>query len=95
MPRSLDEATSDYETVRAEPVQTIDTMLRWERIKLREAAQSAVRLLEAKLQPTREYLDYMWTTDADMKELRVRMTTLRERIADMETIKSDALLQIK
>jgi len=84
----------DYQSVRGEPVATIDNLIRWERIKLREAAREAVRMLETGALPTREYLDYMWHSDVGMKELRVRMTKLRERIAELEAIKADAELSL-
>ncbi|GAC1346605.1 MAG: hypothetical protein NVSMB18_29300 [Acetobacteraceae bacterium] len=84
----------NYEDVRGDPVATIENLLRWERIKLREAAQAAITALETGSLPTREYLDYMWTTDVGMKELRLRMVKLRERIAELEAIKADAALDI-
>jgi hypothetical protein len=92
-PRHEDD--SNYETLRGEPVATMDNLLRWERIKLREAAQAAVKALEAGSLPTREYLDYMWSTDVGMKELRARMAKLRERIAELEAMKADAEMEIK
>lgn len=80
----------DYESLRGEPVATVDNLLRWERIKLREAAQEAVRTLESGSLPTREYLDYMLSADVGMKELRSRMAKHRERIAELEAMKADA-----
>ena len=91
-PRQDEDA--NYEGLRGEPVATIDNLLRWERIKLREAAQLAIKTLEAGSLPTREYLDYMWSTDVGMKELRARMAKLRERIAELETIKAEATMKI-
>lgn len=91
-PRQEDDA--DYEGLRGEPVATIDNLLRWERIKLREAAQQAIKTLESGSLPTREYLDYMFNTDIGMKELRARMTKLRERIAELEAMKADAAIDI-
>jgi hypothetical protein len=84
----------NYESLRGEPVATIDNLLRWERIKLREAAQQAIKTLESGSLPTREYLDYMFTTDVGMKELRARMAKLRERIAELEAMKADAAMDI-
>ncbi len=84
----------NYEALRGDPVATIDNLLRWERIKLREAAQQAIKTLENGSLPTREYLDYMFSTDVGMKELRSRMTKLRERIAELEAMKADAALEI-
>lgn len=84
----------DFEAVRGEPVPSIDNFLRWERIKLREAAQDAVRLLESIAQPTREYLDYMFTTDVGMREIRSRIGKHRERIAELEAMKADSALEI-
>ena len=92
-PREEDDA--NYESLRGDPVATIDNLLRWERIKLREAAQSAVKVLETGSLPTREYLDYMWSTDVGMKELRARMAKLRERITELEQMKADAAMEIK
>ncbi len=91
-PRDDDE---NYEALRGEPVATFDNLLRWERIKLREAAQSAVKVLETDSLPTREYLDYMWSTDVGMKELRARMSKLRDRIAELEAMKADAAMEIE
>jgi hypothetical protein len=84
----------NYEALRGDPVATIDNLLRWERIKLREAAQQAIKALETGSLPTREYLDYMFNTDIGMKELRARMTKLRERIAELEAMKADAAMDI-
>ncbi|MBV8916357.1 MAG: hypothetical protein JOZ05_25380 [Acetobacteraceae bacterium] len=84
----------NYEALRGDPVATIDNLLRWERIKLREAAQQAIRTLETGSLPTREYLDYMFGTDVGMRELRVRMAKLRERIAELEAMKADAAMEI-
>ena len=36
----------------------------------------------------------MWSTDVGMKELRTRMTKLRERIAELEPIKAEAAMKI-
>ena len=84
----------NYEALRGDPVATIDNLLRWERIKLREAAQQAIKTLETGSLPTREYLDYMFNTDVGMKELRTRMAKLRERIAELEAMKADASMEI-
>ncbi|HYZ61359.1 MAG TPA: hypothetical protein VE650_02815 [Acetobacteraceae bacterium] len=84
----------NYEALRGDPVATIDNLLRWERIKLREAAQEAIRTLETGSLPTREYLDYMFNTDVGMRELRTRMAKLRERIAELEAMKADAAMDI-
>jgi len=84
----------NYEALRGDPVATIDNLLRWERIKLREAAQQAIKTLETGSLPTREYLDYMFNTDVGMKELRSRMAKLRERIAELEAMKADAAMEI-
>ena len=84
-----------YELLRRESAASMDDFLRWERIKLRDAAQEAVKTLETDSLATREYLDYMWSTDVGMKELRARMTKLRERIAELEAIKADAAMQIE
>ena len=89
-----DDDDGNFQHLRGEPVATIANLLRWERIKLREAAQSAVKILETGSVPTREYLDYMMTTDIGMKELRGRMAKLRERIAELEAIKADAEMEI-
>lgn len=84
----------EFDGVRGDPVPTIDNLIRWERIKLREAAREAVHTLENGALPTREYLDYMWQTDVGMKELRSRMDKLRARIAELEAIKADAEMQV-
>ena len=91
-PRDADDA--EYEALRGEPIPTIDNLLRWERIKLREAAREAIRTLETGSLPTREYLDYMFSTDIGMRELRARMARLRERIAELEAMRADAAMEI-
>lgn len=89
-----DDGDMDYDALRGEPIPSIDNFLRWERIKLREAAQDAIRLLESIAQPTREYLDYMFTTDVGMREIRSRIAKHRERIAELEAMKADAAREI-
>ena len=90
MRQSSQDDERKYEALRGDPVATIDNLLRWERIKLREAAQQALEILESNATPTREYLDYMWSTDVGMREVRTRMSKLRDRIAELEAIKADA-----
>ncbi len=90
---TLDEADADYEAMRGDAVASIDNFLRWERIKLRDASQDAVRLLESTAVPTREYLDYMFTSDVGMNEIRARIRKHRERIAELEAIKANAALE--
>lgn len=84
----------DFEHIRGSPEPTIDNLIRWERIKLREAAREAVRMLETGALPTREYLDYMLQSDVGMKELRTRIDRLRGRIAELQAMKADAEMEI-
>ncbi len=84
----------DLETLRGDPEPTMANFLRWERIKLREASQEAVRLLESTAAPTREYLDYMFTTDVGMNEIRTRIAKHRARIAELEAIRDAAAMVI-
>lgn len=84
----------DFEGLRGNPEPSIDNLIRWERIKLREAAREAVTALENGAIPTREYLDYMWQSDVGMKELRTRMEKLRGRIAELEAMKADAEMDV-
>ncbi len=88
------DGNAEFEALRGVPVASIDNLLRWERIRLREAAQEALRVVETNTVPTREYLDYMFSTDIGMKELRARMAKHRERIAELEAMKADAALQV-
>lgn len=94
MRESSQEDEKNFEVLRGEPVASIDNLLRWERIKLRDAAQQAILALETGGVPTREYLDYMWSTDIGMRELRTRMSKLRERIAELEAIKAEAVMEL-
>jgi hypothetical protein len=91
-PRTENEA--DYETVRGSSTLTVENFIRWERVKLREAARDAIQLLESGAQPTREYLDYMFTSDVGMREIRTRITKHTERIAELETMQRNAALEI-
>lgn len=95
MASNREDDLGDYRAVRGEPVATFENLLRWERIKLREAAQDAVKLLEAGAVPTREYLDYRWTSDTRLQELRERMARLRARIAELEAIRAEAAMTIE
>lgn len=89
------ETDLDYEALRgAEAAPSLDNLIRWERIKLREAAQEAVRILEGGAVPTREYLDYMFNSDIGMKELRARMAKHRERLRELEAIRADSEMDI-
>ena len=95
MREARSEADLNYETVRGPDAElSIDNLIRWERIKLREAAQEAVRLLEAGAMPTREYLDYMFNSDIGLKELRSRMSKHRERLGELEAIKADSEMKL-
>lgn len=85
----------DYEALRGEPIPSIDNLIRWERIKLRDAARDALRLLEGGATPTREYLDYMFSSDIGMRELRARMAKHRERLAELERMRADAAMTIE
>ena len=90
----LDGSDADYQALRGEPIASIDNFLRWERIKLREAAQETIRLLESSATPTREYLDYMFTSDVGMGELRRRMAKHRDRVTELEALKAAAALEV-
>ena len=68
--------------------------IRWERIKLREASREAMMLLESGAQPTREYLDYMFSTDVGMREIRSRIAKHRDRLGELEAILSAATSEI-
>ena len=94
--RSPEQTAADPEmaTLRRPFEPTIAHMVRAERIKLRAAAREAVEILEGDATPTREYLDYMWNRHVGLKALRTQMTRLRERIAELETIKADAAMEI-
>ena len=94
-PSTPPEHDEKYGELRRESAASMDDFLRWERIKLRDAAREAVTTLETNSLATREYLDYMWSTDVGMKELRARMTKLRVRIAELEAIKAAAALAIE
>lgn len=90
----MTENEADYETVRGSSTLTIENFIRWERVKLREASRDAIQLLESGAQPTREYLDYMFTSDVGMREIRTRITKHRDRIAELETMQANAALEL-
>ena len=85
---------ADYETVRGDSRLTVENFIRWERIKLRDASREAIQLLESGAQPTREYLDYMFTSDVGMREIRTRITKHTERLAELEAMKLNAALEL-
>ena len=86
------ENEADYEAVRGSSALTVENFLRWERIKLRDASRDAIQLLESGAQPTREYLDYMFTSDVGMREIRTRITKHTDRIAELEAMQRNAAL---
>ena len=88
------ENEADFEAVRGEQSLTLDNFIRWERVKLREASRDAIQLLESGAQPTREYLDYMFTTDVGMREIRTRITKHSDRLAELEAIRANAGLEL-
>lgn len=88
------ENEADYEAVRGEQDLTLDNFIRWERVKLREASRDAIQLLESGAQPTREYLDYMFNSDVGMREIRTRIGKHKERIAELEAMRANALIEI-
>ena len=94
MRESLSENEADFEAVRGEQALTIDNFIRWERVKLRQASREAIQLLESGAQPTREYLDYMFTSDVGMREIRSRITKHTERIAELEAMQANAQLEL-
>ncbi len=85
---------TDYESLRGDPIPSIDNLIRWEKIKLRDAARDAIQLLEGGALPTREYLDYMFNSDVGMRELRSRIAKHRERLRELEAMREDATMNI-
>jgi hypothetical protein len=90
----LTENEAGYEAVRGENALTIENFIRWERIKLRDASREAIQLLESGAQPTREYLDFMFTTDVGMREIRTRIGKHLDRIAELEAMRLNAALEL-
>ncbi len=91
---SIESDDTKFEALRGDTVPSMDNFMRWERIKLREASQEAIRLLESTAAPTREYLDYMFTTDVGMNEIRSRIAKHRARITELEAMRDAAKLVI-
>ncbi len=91
---STDADDAEFGALRSDSVPSMANFLRWERIKLREASQEAVRLLESTAAPTREYLDYMFTSDVGMSEIRSRIAKHRGRIAELEAIQDAASMTL-
>lgn len=94
MSDTRDGGEAEYEALRGEPIPSIDNLIRWERIKLRDAARDAIQLLEGGALPTREYLDYMFNSDVGMRELRSRMNKHRERLRELEAMRAEARMLI-
>ncbi len=94
MSQTRGDTDQDYEGLRRDAAISLESLIRWERIKLREAAIEAVRLLEGGAVPTREYLDYIFNSDIGMKELRARMGKHRERLQELEAIKAASEMTI-
>ncbi|MDP9095224.1 MAG: hypothetical protein M3N26_01490 [Pseudomonadota bacterium] len=90
----LTENEADYEIIRGDPALTVENFIRWERVKLREASRDAIQLLESGAQPTREYLDYMFTSDVGMREIRNRISKHQDRIAELEAMRTNAALDL-
>lgn len=84
------ETDADYEAVRGETELTMENFIRWERIKLRDASREAILLLESGASPTREYLDYMFTTDVGLREIRTRIAKHLDRIAELQAMVRNA-----
>ena len=94
MDDSRDGDDTDYESLRGDAIPSVDNLIRWEKIKLRDAARDAIQLLEGGALPTREYLDYMFNSDVGMRELRARMAKHRERLRELEAMRDDAKMTI-
>ena len=86
------ENEADYEAIRGDTSLDMANFIRWERLKLREASREAISLLESGAAPTREYLDYMFTTDVGLREIRTRIAKHLDRLAELEAMVQNAKL---
>ena len=72
---------------------TLANLIRWERIKLWEAAQDALALLNDFAPTTEQGVEALWT-DTEFKALRERMKAHRARVAELLRMQSEEALAI-
>ena len=90
-PRQIDDDRYAHLRGPAEP--TVENLIRWERIKLWDAAQKAVALVEDRAPATEYEIEALWT-DVEFSAVRETMKKHRARIAELKTMQAEADLSV-
>jgi hypothetical protein len=90
-PRVIDDRRYAHLRGRAEP--TLGNLIRWERIKLWDAAQAAMALIEDRAPSTEDEAEALWG-DRDFAALRGTMKKHRARIAELERMQAEVALTV-
>src|SRR5206468_3054466 len=75
----------------AEP--TLENLIRWERIKLWDAAQEAMALIEDRAPASEHEVEALWA-DVEFTVLRETMHKHRARVAELRTMQAETALVI-
>src|SRR3954451_10379461 len=79
-----------YAALRGPADPTLANLIRWERIKLWDAAQDAMALIEDRAPASAEGSELLWTQDAEFAELLTIMRKHRGRIAELRQMAAEA-----
>ena len=88
-PREIDDAR--YAHLRGSSEPSLENLIRWERIKLWDAAQEAMGLIEDRAPATEDEAEALWG-DQEFATLRETMKKHRARIAELHTMQTEAAL---
>jgi hypothetical protein len=88
-PREIDDRRYAHLRGPAEP--TLGNLIGWERIKLWDAAQEAVAVIEDRAPSTEETAEALWG-ESEFATLRETMKKHRARIAELQTMQTEAAL---
>ena len=80
--------------LRGPPDPTLANLLRWERIKLWDAAQDAMDLIDDRAPATPEAAEQLWTQDIEFAGLVKVMRKHRARIKELQQMEAEATMQI-
>jgi len=83
-----------YAALRGPPDPTLTNLIRWERIKLWDAAEAAMALIEDRAPATPEAAERLWMTDAEFAELLTIVRKHRARISELRQIEAEAAMEI-
>ena len=79
-----------YAALRGPPDPTLANLIRWERIKLWDAAQRAMALIADRAPATPEAAEQLWTADTQFAELLMVMRKHRARVVELRQMEADA-----